>query len=78
METFALVVAGAAAAALLLMVLRKNRTGIRTGTAFLFGALAVPLCILAGRAAYWLCLIEWLSRTKTSFWDFAGSGYTAR
>ncbi len=76
MGAFALVIAGAAVLALLMMILQRGKTGISIRTAFVFGAFAVPLCILIGRGAYWLCLIEWLSRTKTSFWDFAGSGYT--
>ena len=49
MGTFALVIAGAAAAALLLMLLMKKKTGIKTETAFVFGAFAIPLCVLIGR-----------------------------
>ena len=76
MGTFALVIAGAAAAALLLMLLQKKKTGIQTRTAFIFGAFAVPLCILAGRAAFWLCSLDWIKSSGLSFWDFLGSGYT--
>ena len=76
MGSFALVIAGAAAAALLLMLLRKKKTGIKAGTAFLFGAFAVPLCVLLGRAAFWLCSLDWIRSSGLSFWDFPGSGYT--
>ena len=76
MGTFALVIAGAAAAALLLMLLMKKKTGIKTGTAFVFGAFAIPLCVLIGRGVYWLCSIEWMKKINVSFWDFTGSGYS--
>ncbi len=76
MTGFALVIAGAAVLGLLLMLLMKKKTGIRTRTAFLFGVLAVPLCILTGRAAFWLCSIAWIRSGGKSFWDFIGSGYT--
>lgn len=76
MTGFALVIAGAAVLGLLLMLLMKSKTGIRTRTAFLFGVLAVPLCILLGRAAFWLCSIAWIRSSGKSFWDFIGSGYT--
>ena len=76
MGTYALVIAGAAAAALLLMLLLKKKTGIKAGTAFIFGAFAVPCCILLGRAAFWLCSIEWIRNSNLSFWDFLGSGYS--
>ena len=76
MEGFALVIAGAAVIALLLMILLKNKFEIKLSTAFIFGALAVPLCVLAGRAAFWLCSIEWIEESELSFWDFAGTGYT--
>ena len=76
MGTFALVIAGAIAAGLLLMLLQKKKTGIRTHSIFLFGAFAIPLCVLFGRGAYWLCNIEWMKKINVSFWDFAGSGYT--
>ena len=76
MEGFALVMAGAAAASLLLMLLLKKKYEITLSAAFLFGALAVPLCVLAGRAAFWLCSIEWIEESSLSFWDFTGTGYT--
>ena len=76
MDIFALVMLGAAALALALMLLRKKKTGIQTGTVLLFGALALPLCILAGRAAFFLCSIEWIKNSDISFWDFIGSGYS--
>jgi len=76
MGTFALVIAGAALLALLLMFLQRKKTGIKPSTAFVFGALAIPLCILIGRGAYWICSIEWMKKINVSFWDFAGSGYS--
>jgi prolipoprotein diacylglyceryltransferase len=76
MGTFALVIAGAALLALLLMLLQRKKTGIKPSTAFIFGAFAIPLCILIGRGAYWICSIEWMKKINVSFWDFAGSGYS--
>ena len=76
MGIFALVIACAAVLALLVMLLQKKKTGIKTGTAFIFGAFALPLCVLIGRGAYWLCSIEWMKKINVSFWDFAGSGYS--
>ena len=76
MGIFALVIAGAAVLALLLMLLQKNKTGIKTRTAFIFGAIAVPLCILGGRTVFWLCSIEWIRNSNLSFWDLLGSGYS--
>ena len=76
MESFALVIAGAAVAGLLLMLLVKKKAGLRTGTVFIFGALAVPLCVLLGRAAFWLCSLDWIRNSELSFWDFLGSGYS--
>lgn len=76
MGSFALVIAGAAVAALLLMLLQKKKTGIKAGTAFIFGALAVPLCILIGHAAFWLCCLDWIKSSDLAFWDLLGSGYT--
>ena len=76
MAGFALVIAGASIAALLLMLLMKKKTEIKTKSAFVFGALAVPLCILIGRIAFWLCSIQWMNKINASFWDFTGSGYS--
>ena len=76
MDTFALVITGAAVLALALMLLQKRKTGIRTGTAFAFGAIAFPLCVLIGRAAFFLCSIEWIKNSELSFWDFISSGYS--
>ena len=76
MTGFALVMAGAAIAALLLMLLMKKKTGIKTQSAFIFGALAVPLCVLIGRAGFWICNIEWQKKIGASFLDFLGSGYS--
>ena len=76
MTGFALVIAGAAVLGILLMLLMKKKTGIKTRSAFLFGVLAVPLCILLGRAAFWLCSVSWIRNSGKSFWDLAGSGYT--
>ncbi len=76
MDSFALVMTGAAVLALALMLLQKRKTGIRTGTAFIFGALAFPLCVLAGRAAFFLCSFDWIKNSELSFWDFISSGYS--
>ena len=76
METYALVIAGAALAALLMMILLRKKYGLKPAVPFIFGALAVPLCVLAGRAAFWLCSLDWIRNSELSFWDFFGSGYT--
>ena len=52
MESFGLVMLGAAAAALLLMFLLREKHDLRKRTVFVFGALAAVLCILLGRAAF--------------------------
>ena len=76
METYGLVIAGAAVAALLLILLQKKRYGINTGTVLLFGGLAFPLSVLISRAAFWICSIEWIKNSDISFWDFFGTGYS--
>ena len=76
MGSYALVIAGTAAAALLLMLLRKKKAGVKTKTAFVFCAFAVPLCVLSARAAFWLCSIEWIRNSGLNLLDFLGSGYT--
>ena len=75
MTIFRWVIAGAAAAALLLMLLGRRKAPVRTGAVFLFGALAVPLCLLLGRAAFWLCSAEIMKNSPVSFWDFLADRY---
>lgn len=76
MSSFALVLAGAALLSLLLMLLNQNRSGLSTGTVLLFWVLAVPLCVLSGRLAFWLCSMDWIRNSGYSFWDFFGTGYS--
>ena len=76
MTSFGLVMLGAAAAALLLMFFLREKHDLRKRTVFVFGALAAVLCILLGRAAFWLCSLEWIPDSGLSFWDFLGSGYS--
>ncbi len=75
MESYALVILGTAVLALLLMFLRRGKFGLKPATVFIFGALATVLCVLAGRAAFWLCQLDWITDSDLSFWDFLGSGY---
>lgn len=76
MVTFGLLLAAAVVLALLLMLLTEKRNGLETGTILLFAGLAIPLCILMGRAAFWLCSLDWIKNSELSFWDFLGTGYS--
>ena len=76
MGTFGLVMAAAAAAAVLLMLLLRKKYGVSTKSVLIFGVLAVPLCVLLGRGAFWLCSLDWIRYSDLSFWDFTGTGYT--
>ena len=75
MVPFALVMLGAAAAALLLMLLTRKKYGLTPGSVFVFGAFAAVLCVLAGRAAFWLCSLDWIPDSGLSFWDLLGEHY---
>ena len=76
MAQYGLVMLGAALCGLLIMILRREKTEMDLKTVFVFGALAVPLCVLAGRAAFWLCSLSWITDSDRRFWDFLGSGYS--
>ena len=68
------VMAAAALAALLLMALTGRKQGLKRGTVPLFGLLAIPLCVLLGRAGYYLCSLNRLRVTGVRFFDLAGGG----
>ena len=68
------VIAAAAAAVLLLMALTGKRRGLKKGTAALFGALAIPLCVLLGRAGYYVCSLNRMRAIGIPFFDLAGGG----
>ena len=76
MAEYGLAILGAALCGLLIMILRRKATGLDLKTVFVFAALAVPLCLLAGRAAFWLCSLSWITDSDLLFWDFLGSGYS--
>ena len=76
MAEYGLVMLGAALCGLLIMILRRKNTGADLKAVFVFGAPAVPLCLLAGRAAFWLCSLSWITDSDRRFWDFLGSGYS--
>lgn len=76
MNSFAWVLGGSAVLSLLIMLLSRNRFRLRTGTVLLFWIVAVPLCVLAGRGAYWLCSLDWIRDSGYAFWDLLGSGYS--
>ena len=67
-------VAAAAAVSLLLMGAAGKKRGLKAGTVPLFGALAVPLCVLLGRAGYWLLNMSRLQVIGVSFADLRSGG----
>ena len=68
------VVAAAALVSLLLTALNGKKRGLKQGTVPLFGLLAIPLCILLGRAGYYLCSINRMQAMGVPFFDLAGGG----
>ena len=72
--TWGAVIAAAALAALLLMALSAKKQGLKPGTVPLFGLLAVPLCVLLGRAGYYLCSLNRMEAIGVPFFDLRGGG----
>lgn len=68
------VIAGAALAALLLMALSARKRGLKRGTVPLFGALAIVLCVLLGRAGYYLCSLNRMRAIGVPFFSLSGGG----
>ena len=68
------VVAAAALVSLLLTAMNGKKRGLKRGTVPGFGVLAIPLCILLGRAGYYLCSMNRMQAMGTPFFDLAGGG----
>ena len=72
--TWGALIAAAALAALLLTAAAGKKRGLKAGTAPLFGALAVPLCLLAGRAGYYLFNLNRFTVLGIPFFDLRSGG----
>ena len=72
--TWGAVLAAAAALALLWTALIGKKRGLKPGTAAVFGALAVPLCVLAGRAGFYLLMLNRMKVTGVPFFDLRHGG----
>ena len=68
------VVAAAALAALLLMAWTARKRGLKAETVPVFGALAIPLCVLGGRAGYYLFNLNRLQVIGVPFFDLSNGG----
>lgn len=72
--TWGAVVAAAVLVSLLLMALTGKKRGLKRGTVPLFGMLAIPLCVLLGRAGYYLCSLNRMKTIGVPFLNLAGGG----
>lgn len=70
MSTYWIIIAGSAAVCFALMAAGKNRFGLKWKTTLWFGALAVPLALLGGRAMYFLVSLDWVIDRGLPFWRF--------
>lgn len=78
--TWGAVIAAAALISLLLMYAIGEKHGLKAGTVPVFGALAIPLCVLAGRTGYYLFNLNHLQVIGVPFLDVSNGGlmlYTA-
>ena len=72
--TWGLVIAAAAAVSLLLMWLIGKKRGLKAGTAAVFGVIAIPLCVLLGRAGFYLLMLSRMKVTGVQFFDLRHGG----
>ena len=72
--TWSAVIAAAALASLILMAVNGKKQGLKQGTVPVFGLLAVPLCVLAGRAGYYLFSLNRLNVIGVSFFALREGG----
>ena len=72
--TWGAVIAAAALAALLLMAATGRKRGLKAGTVPVFGVLAVPLCVLAGRAGYYAFNLNRFLVLGVPFFDLKNGG----
>lgn len=72
--TWGAVAAAATAAGLLLMGRTGKKRGLKAGTVPVFGALAVLLCVLGGRAGYYLLNLNRMSVIGISFFNLKRGG----
>lgn len=72
--TWGAVIAAATLASLILMAANGKKQGLKKGTVPVFGLLAVPLCVLAGRAGYYLFSLNRMNVIGVSFFDLREGG----
>ena len=72
--TWGAVMAAAAGIALLLTAAAGKKRGLKAGTVPVFGALAIPMCLLLGRAGYYLLSLNRMSVIGVSFFDLKSGG----
>lgn len=72
--TWSAVIAAAALASMILMAVNGKKQGLKQGTVPVFGLLAVPLCVLAGRAGYYLFSLNRLNVIGVSFFALREGG----
>ena len=72
--TWGLVIAAAALASLLLMAAIGKKRGLKAGTVPVFGALAIPLCVIAGRAGYYVFNLNRFLVLGIPFFDLKNGG----
>ena len=72
--TWGAVIAAAALVSLLLMHGIGKKRGLKAGATAVFGVLAIPLCVLAGRAGYYLFNLNHLQVLGIPFLDMRNGG----
>ena len=72
--TWGAVIAVAALISLLLMHAVGKKRGLKAGTVSVFGALAIPLCVLMGRAGYYLLNLNLMQVIGAPFLDIRNGG----
>lgn len=71
MSTYWMAIAGCALLSFALTAAQKNRYHLKWNTVILFGCLAVPLALLAGRGVYFLVSLDWIVSRQIPFWQMA-------
>lgn len=72
--TWGAVIAAAAILSILLMGMIGRKHGLKAGTVPAFGILAIPLCVLFGRAGYYLCSLNRMQAIGIPFLDLKDGG----
>ena len=72
--TWGAMIAAAALVSLLWMTAAGKKRGLKNGTVPLFGILAILLCVLLGRAGYYLCSLNRMQVIGVPFFRLTGGG----